>query len=125
MRRLLTSCAIFLLAAGAAHAETGSCYTRDSYERARAAMTPHLSAPYVDPEQAGVTEWRFFLVDCAAGDDRRVTCTLDSIPNEPQTLRDAARAYYAELEICPGAPREIHEAFAVGIRNATTPAPSP
>jgi hypothetical protein len=90
-------------------------------------MAAYLTPPYVDPELTAVGDsLRLFMLECEANADHRVTCNLDSIPNAPHHLRDAASAYFSEVELCPeertGA---LGVVFAVGVKAASTPAPSP
>lgn len=119
--------AALMAAAPEAASTPGLCFTSESVDRARNAMSPYLTRPYIHQEEAQVgEELRLFLVDCEVDSRRRIRCNLDRIPNEPHRLRDAASAFYAQIEVCPHEPTgSVRSVFTVGVDSEATPAPSP
>lgn len=127
MRLLISTSLLALALASPAGATPPPCVTEESRQRAWAAAAPYLSPPYFDLNSIEVgDEFLMFRVECEAHADHRTTCNLDSIPNSPVRLRDAAHAYYRELEFCRSVPAgPLGEIFAVGVKADPTPAPSP
>lgn len=96
--------------------------TYESGLRADAALRPFLRPPYVEPTQ-DVEMLEFVMLDCEVLPSCRLACGAETTaPTDPSWLMDAALAYAAELEACPGEPRQLGVLVWFGVE---TPRPDP